>query len=63
MLEILQSLALSETMRPDAKISAKMNMLIKNVIKADVDAEYVINYASWLAPKVGLDANKLAAQK
>jgi tetratricopeptide (TPR) repeat protein len=60
-LGVLQSLALSESVKPDAKATAKINPLIKELVKAGDEAEYVINYLTWLAPKVGLDANKLGA--
>ena len=59
-LDILQSLSLDETTKPDAKTTAKIKSLIRELVKAGDDAEYVINYLTWLAPKVGMDVNKLA---
>ena len=62
-LEILQSLALAEATKPDTKLSVKINSLIKELLKTTTEGEYVINYITWLAPKVGLDANKLTMGK
>ena len=62
-LDILQSLSLDETTKPDVKTTAKIKSLIRELVKAGEDAEYVINYLTWLAPKVGMDVNKLGASK
>jgi hypothetical protein len=62
-LDILQSLSLSESTKPDAKVTVKINALIKELTKTNEEGSYVINYLTWLAPKVGLDANKLAVGK
>jgi len=62
-LDILQSLSLSEATKPDAKAATKINALIRQLVKTNVEGEYVINYLTWLAPKVGQDANKLAEGK
>ncbi|CAM6000933.1 unnamed protein product [Sphagnum balticum] len=62
-LDILQSLALSESTKPDAKQTTRIKTLIRELVKTYEEGEYVINYLTWLAPKVGLDANKLGAEK
>jgi hypothetical protein len=62
-LDILQTLSDAETTKPDDKLSKKINDLIKDLIKTDQEEEHVINYLTWLAPKVGLDANKLTVGK
>jgi tetratricopeptide (TPR) repeat protein len=62
-LDILQSLALSETAKPNAKFNAKINALVKELIRTNEEGEYVINYLTWLAPKVGIDVSKLTAGK
>ena len=62
-LDILQSLSIDETTKPDVKTTTRIKSLIKELVKAGEDAEYVINYLTWLAPKVGMEVNKLATAK
>jgi len=62
-LEILQLLALNESKKLTPKLEQRIKSVIKDLIAADQEAIYAINYLGWLAPKVGTDISKLTAGK
>ena len=57
-LDILQALSLSQIKKPDTKTDKKITNLVNEMIAEEEVTSQVINYLTWLAPKVGIDPNK-----
>jgi hypothetical protein len=62
-IEILTQMALADSRKLTAKLEQKIKNVIKALVGAHQDTTYAINYLGWLAPKVGMDANKMTAGK
>ena len=60
-LEILQRLSLLKSKKVDETISNKIEATIQSLLETD-SSTHVINYLSWLAPILGLDANKVESE-
>jgi ferritin-like metal-binding protein YciE len=62
-LEVLQLMSKSETKKFNAKLEQKIKNTVRHISTENQQTTHVIDYLKWLAPKVGLDANKLMADK
>lgn len=61
--DVLLQMASNESGKLTPKLEQKIKVLVKDMAATDQETIYAINYLGWLAPKVGLDANKLSSTK